>query len=259
VIVYQADPFGWAVRDGVQQHAVNLGLTVVGVYEWPIRGGTTTRLNAVTRAAMRHNANVLVGALGYEGCVGLVKMAKLNGFSPKAFVLPDCVADERFERELGQDARWVIGAVGWDLGLREFPFDEVGDEAHHYFPRGRAEQRKRPSAEQFAQVFTGRYRRVPSYDEAAAFAQGVVIQAAISRLASPLLLDFERFQMLVLRCFYGAVEFDAFGRNIRHAYAVVQISTYADRDGRFRPRLVWPFSSRTTVPTESTLQYVFPP
>jgi branched-chain amino acid transport system substrate-binding protein len=168
--------------------------------------------------------DVVIGATYLDGSVAIMRAAKRDQLSPKAFVFTVGPALEEFGEALGPDAEGVMGVVSWLRSVRQ------------------------PGAQDFSYRFKQKYGYDASQYAVYGYGAGQVLEAAV-RLAGSLDKDAVRKQLgeMIFRSLLGRYRVDETGKQVAKYIYVMQW-----RDGR--RRLVLPKDLR-----EYPIEYPFKP
>ncbi len=207
-LVYTEDAvFTRDMAEGVRRQAAAYGLQIVFDQGFPQQ---TANLASLVRGMREANPDVVIGAVYYEGALGVMQESRRQGLSPDLFALSVGPAAGAFGAALGPGVEGVAGPVPWMRSdRRPFSFD-------------------------FSYRYRQRYGSDAGYHAAFGYAAGQILEAAV-RLAGSLERDKVRTQLssMRFRSLLGNYRVDETGKQIGHKTGVMQW-----QDGR--RRLVWP-------------------
>ena len=109
-LVYADSEFPRQVAEGVRLRAAEHGMQLVFDREYPQEGADYVRLVSGMQAAQ---PELVIGGTYLEDSIALVREAKRQNFSPKAFAFTVGPALREFVTELGDDANGIMGVVAW--------------------------------------------------------------------------------------------------------------------------------------------------
>lgn len=195
-IVSGKEPFSRGILAGSQDWAKRFGLNMehTGYFtsgEMDIEDGI--------RVAHASGAEALLIAGHFRDSVNATLVLKKIGWKPKAFFATVGPALDNYGDEMGQDAEYAFSSSQWEATLSY------------------------PGTRRFARNFVERYKMQPSYHAATAYAEGEILEAAISKADS---FDRrkvrDRLQTLDVITIIGRYGVDKDGRQIRHFTTTVQ-------------------------------------
>ncbi|MGD2074528.1 MAG: amino acid ABC transporter substrate-binding protein [Gammaproteobacteria bacterium] len=220
-LIYADTEFTREVAEGARTRARDLGMEIVFDELFP--PGTTDFEPAVHGMRVA-SPDVVIGATYLDGSVAIMRAAKRDQLSPKAFVFTVGPALEEFGEALGPDAEGVMGVVSWLRSVRQ------------------------PGAQDFSYRFKQKYGYDASQYAVYGYGAGQVLEAAV-RLAGSLDKDAVRKQLgeMIFRSLLGRYRVDETGKQVAKYIYVMQW-----RDGR--RRLVLPKDLR-----EYPIEYPFKP
>ena len=207
-LVYVDDAvFTRDMAENVRRQAAAYGLQLVFDQGFPQQSADFASL---VRGLRKVNPDVVIGAVYYEGALGIMQESRKQGLNPDLFALSVGPAAGAFGDTLGPGAEGVAGPVPWMRSdRRPFSFD-------------------------FSYRYKQRYGSDAGYHATFGYAAGQVLEAAV-RLAGSLERDEVRAQLgsMRFRSLLGNYRVDETGKQIGHKTGVLQ---WQDRVRR----LVWP-------------------
>ena len=206
-LIHADTEFTREVAEGVRAQAADHGLHFVFDEEYDRKRGNVADL---VRRVKHTKPDAVFGGTYFKGAVAIMREAKAQGLSPKAFVFTVGPAARKFGAVLGADAVGAMGVVPWLRSARI------------------------PGSQDFSFRFTRRFKYSPSYHAVYGYAGGQVLEAAV-RLAGTLEKDKVREQLgsMIFRSLLGNYRVDATGKQIGKEIFLLQWQ----EDGR---RLVLP-------------------
>ncbi|MGB5492885.1 MAG: amino acid ABC transporter substrate-binding protein [Sedimenticolaceae bacterium] len=195
------------MAEGVRRQAAAYGLQMVfdqGFSE------QTANFASLVQAMRKANPDVVIGAVYYNGALGIMQESRQQGLSADLFALSVGPAAGAFGDALGPAVEGVAGPVPWMRSdRRPFSFD-------------------------FSHRYRQRFGSDAGYHATFGYAAGQILEAAV-RLAGSLDRDQVRAQLgeMRFRSLLGNYQVDETGKQIGHRTGVLQ---WQDRTRR----LVWP-------------------
>jgi len=196
-LVYQENDFPEDVADGVRVEAENRGMQIVYERHYP---DTTTDFSALVSGMKAAAPELVIGGTYLDDSIALVREAKRQQFSPKAFAFTVGPALAEFVDILGPDANGIMGVVAW---MRSAAM---------------------PMAMDFAFRYKEKFGRNPSVSAALGYGGAQVLEAAV-RLAQTLQHDKVREQLLNMKfqSLLGHYRVDKTGLQIAKSTYVMQV------------------------------------
>lgn len=195
-IVAADEPFAKGIVTGTSEWANRFGLKIVQVNGFP---SGSTEIESGLRAAQASGAQALLVAGHFKDSVNATNALKTIGWKPRAFFATVGPALDNFGEAVGADADYTFSSSQWEPNLS--------------YPGSRA----------FAHTFVSRYKTIPSYHAATAYAAGEILEAAIRKSKS---LDRQKVRESLLSLdvitVIGRYGVDRDGRQIRHFTTTVQ-------------------------------------
>lgn len=215
-LIYVEDAvFTRDMAEGVRRQASAYGLDIVLDQGFPQQ---TQNFSSLVRGLREANPDVVLGAVYYQGALGVMQESRQQGLSPNLFALSVGPAVRKFGDTLGPGVEGVMGPVPWMRSDRTpFGFD-------------------------FSYRYKQRFGANAGYHATFGYAAGQVLEAAV-RLAGSLERDQVRAQLSAMqfRSLLGNYRVDATGKQIGH-------KTYVLQWQNGRRRLVWPPELAETTP-----------
>jgi branched-chain amino acid transport system substrate-binding protein len=109
-LIYPAADFSREVAEGVRAKAAEQGMEVVFDEEYPL---DSTEFSDLVRRLRLSAPELVIGATYLNDSIALVREAKRQQLSPKAFAFTVGPALVEFGDQLGDDADGIIGVVSW--------------------------------------------------------------------------------------------------------------------------------------------------
>jgi branched-chain amino acid transport system substrate-binding protein len=207
-LVYEDDAvFTRDMAEGARSQAAAYGLEIVFEKDLPRQNADFSNLVRGMRDA---KPDVVIGAVYYEGALGIMRESLKQGLKADLFALSVGPAAGAFGDTLGPGVEGVTGPVPWMRSdRRPFSFD-------------------------FSHRYRQRYGLDAGYHATFGYAAGQVLEAAV-RLAGSLDRDKVRAQLSAMRfrSLLGSYQVDETGKQVGHKTGVLQWQ------GGTR-RLVWP-------------------
>lgn len=150
---------------------------------------------------MEDPPELLVGCTYYNACKRVLRSAQKLGFNPKAMLFTICVTMPEFMEEMGEAARYVLGATQWSPTMAA----------------GSANW----TAQSFELAYYNRYGTSPPYQGASAWASAEALTNAIESAGStdPFRV-MGALRILDLPTLFGRVAFDTVGQSVNIFNAV---------------------------------------
>lgn len=190
------EPFAKGVVIGTTEWANRFGLKIVQVNSFT---SGSTDIEAAIRAAQSSGAQALLVAGHFKDSVQATQALKSIGWKPKAFFATVGPALDNFGEMMGADADYIFSSSQWEPTLSY------------------------PGSRNFAQAFVKRYKTIPSYHAATAYAAGEILEAAINKAKTT---DRQKIRESLLSLdvitVIGRYGVDKDGRQIRHFTTTVQ-------------------------------------
>jgi len=114
-LIYPAADFSREVAEGVRAKAAEQGMEIVFDEEYPL---DSTDFSDLVRRMRLSAPELVIGATYLNDSIALVREAKRQQLSPKAFAFTVGPALTEFGDALGDDADGIIGVVSWMRGGR---------------------------------------------------------------------------------------------------------------------------------------------
>ncbi|MGB5299189.1 MAG: amino acid ABC transporter substrate-binding protein, partial [Thiogranum sp.] len=114
-LIYPAADFSREVAEGVRAKAAEQGMEIVFDEEYPL---DSTDFSDLVRRMRLSAPELVIGATYLNDSIALVREAKRQQLSPKAFAFTVGPALTEFGEALGDDADGIIGVVSWMRGGR---------------------------------------------------------------------------------------------------------------------------------------------
>lgn len=196
-LVYADSDFPRQVAKGVRSEAARHGMQVVFDREYSQTGADYAELVRSMKAA---GPDLVIGGTYLDDSVAIVRQAKHQDFSPKAFAFTVGPALKAFKEELGADANGILGVVAW---MRSAAM---------------------PMAMDFSYRYKNRFGTNASVQSALGYGGGQVLEAAV-RLADSLDKDAVRKQLgeMKFQSLLGHYKVDETGKQIAKSTYVMQI------------------------------------
>jgi branched-chain amino acid transport system substrate-binding protein len=195
-LVYPATDFSREVAEGVRDNAARRGMEIVFDREYSL---DTTDFAGLVRGLKAAQPELVIGATFLDDSVALVKEAKRQDLSPKAFAFTVGPALTEFGDTLGDEADGILGVVAW---MR----------SGHV-----------PMAYDFSFRFKEQYGRNASVQAAYGYGAAQVLEAGV-RLANSLDRDAIRKQLgeMVFRSMLGNYRVDENGKQLGKSIYLMQ-------------------------------------
>ena len=195
-LAYAGTDFPREVARGVREQAAAHGMTLVFDEEYP---EDSTEFAGLVRRMKATSPDLVIGGSYLHDSIGIVKEAKQQQFSPRAFAFTVGPALPEFGDSLGADADGIMGVVSW---MRSGSVPMAYDFSYRY------------------KEITGRNAGVHA---AHGYAAGQVLEAAV-RLAGSLGKDAVRQQLRVMKfaSLLGHYRVDEEGRQLAKETFVMQ-------------------------------------
>jgi branched-chain amino acid transport system substrate-binding protein len=195
-LVYAGSDFPRDVAKGVREQAARRGMEIVFDREFP---EDTTDFSGLVREMKASAPDVVIGGTYLDGSIALIREAKRQQFSPKAFAFTVGPALVEFGKALGPDAEGVLGVVSW---MRSGNIPMAYDFSYRY--------KEKTGHNAAAQAASG-------------YAAGQVLEAAV-RLAGTLDKDAVRAQLrnMVFASLLGRYHVDETGKQVAKDTYVMQ-------------------------------------
>ncbi len=214
-IIYADDAFSVSVGEGARKWGSKLGLKVVMFEKFEKGRRDLTELAEIAKAFKP----ALVIAVGHlNESVDMRRALKKVGWQPKAYYATIGPVQPAFREMLGTDAELTFSSTLWESKLK---FSE---------------------SLRFLAMFRALYKIEPSYQAAAAYAAGQVLEAAVNSAKSlkrnkirQALSELEIYTIL------GRYRVDRTGMNIKHFPWTVQLQ-------KGKKEIVWPLEAQTAEP-----------
>jgi branched-chain amino acid transport system substrate-binding protein len=196
-LVYADSDFPRGVAEGVRVQAAERGMQVVYDQEYPQDGADYARL---VRGMKTVRPELVIGGTYLGDSIALVREAKRQNFSPKAFAFTVGPALKDFVDALGNDANGILGVVAW---MRSAAM---------------------PMAMDFSYRYKAKFGHNASVQAALGYGGAQVLEAAV-RLAGSLDKDAIRQQLreMKFQSLVGRYQVDETGRQIAKSTYVMQI------------------------------------
>lgn len=196
-IVSADDMFSRTVAEGAKTWAERLGMTV-SLYAQFKKG--TKNLDSLAMRIRESNAEAIVVGGHFNESVDMRMALKSTGWYPRAYFATLGPAVQKYYDLLGKDAEGTFTLSNWEAKGVMFP-----------------------GSLEFARDFTEEFGRKPSYQAAAGYASGQILEAAIAKTGS---LDKKALRdalaSLDTLTIFGRYGVDPTGQQIRHFSLVTQ-------------------------------------
>jgi branched-chain amino acid transport system substrate-binding protein len=214
--VHADDEFSTGVANGAHKYAPVLELNIV-LFEGFSKG--TEDLTGMARKAKEAGAKLLLVAGHFEESVAMRRALKEIGWHPEAYFATVGPALDKYYEVLGQEAEYSFATSTWepDAAL--------------------------PGSRKFADAFRKRYGVNPSYQAAAAYAAGQILEVAVVRVGT---LQRDRIRNALRDLDYpdsviGRYAVDRTGLQVKRFPLIIQW-----QNGR--KEIVWPLEVQTAEP-----------
>jgi len=232
--VYEDSAFSRSVIEAAKPYAEGLGFTTV-LYEGYEAG--TTEFGTLLDDLEKAGADAILGGGHFEDGTALAQQIHARGLAVKFIALLVAPGDPDFA-DLGDAALGIIGPSQWELSVAFSP--QAAQDAGLEWVG--------PLGSQFLEAYRAAYDEEPSYNSAAGYAAGLILETAIrdadSLATAAITRALENMQILT---FYGQIQFDispeAHGLQIGHD--MISIQWQRDAEGKLVKQVVWPLAGAT--------------
>lgn len=214
-IVHADDAFSKDIASGAKKWAERFGLKVV-LIEGFKKG--TKDLRHIAKKAKDSEADALIVCGHLDESINIRLSLKNIGWQPRVYYASVGPAMQDFHDKLGRDADYTFSSSQW--------------EPHAMFP----------NSKEFTNSFIEKYKKIPSYHAATAYAAGQILEAAVKKAVS---LDKERIRLILSAMdavtIIGRYGVNRTGMQIKHFNLITQW-----QNGK--KEIVWPEELRTAKP-----------
>ncbi len=232
--VYEDSAFSKSVIEAARPYAEAQGFTTV--LHQGYEAGTiefTTLLGDLEKA----RADAILGGGHFEDGTALAQQIHARGLAVKFIALLVAPGDPSFA-DLGDAALGIIGPSQWEPSVAFSP--EAAETAGIAWVG--------PLGAEFLEAYRTAYDEDPSYNSAAGYAAGLILEKAIrdadSLATAAIKTALENMEILT---FYGGIQFEtspeAHGLQIGHD--MISIQWQRDSDGNLVKQVVWPLAGAT--------------
>ena len=211
------DPFSAYIAKGTGQWARNFGLQVVISRQF-CKGSAD--YSHFIHQAQRDGAEMVIMCGHYDEAVNMRLALQKSAWTPKAFYASVGPALPRYYQELHSDAELVFSSSQWEPGVVYQPNDKA----------------------LFLEPFMKKYAMLPSYQAAAAFAAGQILESAIQKAGS---IDRRKVRDMLATMdavsIIGRYAVDETGKQIKHFPVTTQWQ-------QGKNQIVWPKDLATATP-----------
>ena len=237
----QPEPFSEAASSGVRYNAELFKITVLE--DSPICNPDLSVLdeeNALIFAKRIAKANpdaVIIPQQSDEVCINMMRAFKKINYVPNSISFSACAVKQNFLDELGDDARYVLGAQFWDKRLTGSLYRESPTSATlNLWPQ--YNDSDTPSLDKYINEMETIYDDAVNMDASLATFTGVLFHKVVQRSES---LDKDVWNAVTPfmydQCLFGRINFDTWGRVADNEVVALQI------DGNRESRVLSPILS----------------
>ncbi len=214
-IVYADDSFSRNVANSTKKWAERFGLNIL-LFEEFKKG--TKNLDNIAQKAKTSKAQTLIMCGHFDESVNMRLSLKNIGWQPRAYYASVGPATQDFHDKLGIDADYTFSSSQWEPHI------------------------KFPDSKKFTNSFIEKYKKMPSYHAATAYAAGQILETALKRSGN---LDKNRIRDLLSEMdtmtIIGRYGVDMTGMQIKHFNLIIQW-----QNGK--KEIVWPEELKTAKP-----------
>jgi branched-chain amino acid transport system substrate-binding protein len=212
-IVFEQAPFSIASKDWAEKTATTMGLTVE---TYGYNPGNQDFRSIIERMVSFGAEAVSMGGY-YEPSIALTRQMMERGFNPTAYNFIQA-ADGVTKDALGANAEGIFGRSAWEASIDT------------------------PANKDFVAAYQAKFKRVPSYHSAAAYAAGQVLAAAIKAKGSDRAAIRDYIATTPIETVLGKFQVNEKGQQTGYRYVATQWQSGSSKvvGGSSRNEIEWP-------------------
>eukprot|EP01129_Flabellula_baltica_P015302 TRINITY_DN766_c0_g1_i2.p1 TRINITY_DN766_c0_g1~~TRINITY_DN766_c0_g1_i2.p1 ORF type:complete len:719 (-),score=99.47 TRINITY_DN766_c0_g1_i2:266-2422(-) len=230
--------FNQGVLEGAETLAIRNGITPIDRIATDVIP-TDEQLENIINIIEQERPDIVLGSpREANGCISYIKKLKERNITAGAFLLSQCVSNLAVLEEIGDDIRYFIDFVSWDLNVRGSEYTDS-----LYFPP----TDDTTSAQLFSQAFVDEYGEGPDLlVSPSAFLLGEVVYFGYSKAGTkdPEAIR-EQLPFVLETTYFGTIGFNVFGINDKTNIPSIQ------KDSNGTSGIISPLGS-------STLNLIYP-